>query len=173
MALFKKVALSLVVVTSCGSALADWLDDVSHLVSQKKQFIIADALAIVTTYEQTASSEVVRLEKALKQQQSGFWGMLHTGGYKVELATAKNDKKYYQKIAQVVTQLPDNKNQREKFIQSLIDLNRIEQDLYAFKTAFKAQKDRAEQFKLGVKITAKKAELSAKKAYIKSALLLS
>lgn len=173
MTLFQKLAFSFVVITASASLAADWLDDIVYTAAAKKEFIVADAIDIVNGYKTKADERVDRLEKAYKANHSGFWAMVHAGSYAVELQAAKGDKSYYNKVAQVLKELPDNKKQREKFAHGLENLQHTQQEIKVLKASFRAQKNKTEQFKLGLKIAAKNAELSAKKAYIKSTIFFS
>lgn len=165
------LGLSCVFVTSVDSIKADWLDDLADIVAVKKEWNYAQASTLLKKYSNKAAEQILKFKHELKKQESGFWGTMHSGAYRLQLSSARAEYKYYKHVARFINSLPDNKNHREKLLAQLLDLDKLAHELAELKQKFSSTQDTVQKIKVGATVGAKQAEISAKKAYIKTSFM--
>jgi hypothetical protein len=169
----KILGLGLLSLTSSVSFLAassDWLDELAKDVSTRQEWNYTAANKIISTYLNEANERVRKLESEINNQEEGVMGKLHVGGYKIQLSNAQSDKEYYARLAKVIKELPENKNQRTRLLKELRELDKLSYDLQTLQKKYDKSEDCGDTVKFSAQITAKKAELAAKRASIKSFL---
>ena len=128
---------------------------------------------VLEKYSVDDTQEIAKLEKAREEKKAeGFWGSLRGGAYSVQIAAAKSSLKYYQKVAQFIKELPENKRERKKFTEHLRSLQKQCQELVHLKEDYSKADGYSQKIKVGALIAAKEIQIKSYKAYIKSSFLL-
>lgn len=157
----------------CSGIYADWLDDLITLVGPVERWQAPEAESLLETYLQEDEARVQKIEKKLKTVGSGFWAAVHYSGYKAELLNAWSEKRYHEKLLKAFQELPDNKKDREKLVQSLATLHRYGKELEELKKEYEKAQGVSEKTKLWARIKAKQTQVLAKRSFIKSSFLIS
>ena len=151
---------------------ADWLDDMVRLATPEG-FDYNAAAVILETYIAQDLKEVETItKKSQENKDSGFWATLRGGTYKAELATAKSQLSYHQKVAAGLKGLPENKKERERLVSNLLAIKKNLEELEALRKEFKNAADTTQKIKLGARIAAKEVEMNATRALVKGSFLL-
>lgn len=167
------IILGIVMLLSSSLIYADWLDDLAQHIGPKAQWDESQAIAVINNYLKEDETHINDLENKIESNKNnGWWSSLHKGAYQVELATAKSQKNYHEKIYKALKDLPDNKKERDKLVSSLVSLYRNNNELEDLKKSLSSTKDTSEKIKLGAKIVAKQSEIAGRKMFIKSSFLL-
>lgn len=168
--------LSLFAVSMGSLIHADWLDDLSVSIGSKKEWDQKLSCEILEKYIKQDETNIKEIEDRVAglKNTEGFWSTFHSGSHKIELVTLKSQRDYHQKVLKALTNLPDNKEDQVKIVQNLIMLYKNNQELADLnKSLENCSLSVAKKIKINAKIVAKKTEIVAKKAYIKSLFLIS
>ncbi len=168
--MFKKMFVASLL---CMPALhADWLDECTRFVDDKDHLDIPGILALINTCIEEDQKEVARLEKKLEDnKESGVWATVKGGTYQVQWAAANSSLSYHQRVYKIISELPENKKDRGKFIEHLKALKGYQKDLAELKERYSAA-GFIQKIKVGTLIAAKEIQIKSRKGYIKTAFLL-
>ena len=158
---------------------ADWLDDLAQLtskglLSRKDELSIPKAQSLMADYIKEDKAELARLDKLieLNGQEKGVASAGHDVSYKAQRKSIELLLKYHEKVARSLSEMPDNKKEKEKFIAQLAELKKLDEELKTLKKEFNSTKNTTDKIKPGAKLAAKSVEIEAKKAYIKATFLV-
>lgn len=169
---YKLLVSSLLVITfSC--VYADWLDDLSSMIGEAKEWKVKEAEALIEKYVKQDEETIQKIEDKIKSAGNGFWATLHYGAYKVELLNARSEKRYHEKLLKAFKELPENKKEREKLVHNLITLYTYQKELDLLKKEWDTEHGIAAKAKVAALITAKQAQISTKRSLLKSSFLIS
>jgi hypothetical protein len=170
--MIKKLTIGLACTLFLSSCLyADWLDDLITLVGQTEIWEPEKAEAIVDIYLKGDEERVQKIENKLKALGSGFWAVMHWGGYKAELLNACSEKRYHEKLIKAFKELPENKKDREKLVQNLIALYRYQHELDELNVEYQKAQGITDKTKFWTLIKAKQTAIYTKRSFIKSSFL--
>lgn len=162
---------STLLFVSTSSILADWIDDLAVQVSQEGQWKTEYA-QVLDKYISQDDEKIKQIEKKTDALKSDIWSKLKYAAYYVELNSAKSEKKFHQKVAQVLSELHENKNNRERLVKNLISLNNNNLELEKLNNTLNESKETGDKIKINLQIAAKKTEIGAKKAFIRGLIII-
>lgn len=167
----KKILITLLL--SMSTLYADWVDDLAQLTEHKSNPAISDFLEVIEKHISHDKDSIMRIEKQSTgdKKESGFWEGVRSGTYAVELKTARASLHYLEKVAGGIKELAENKKERERFIDHLRAIQKIEQKIAQLKKDYDKTDDMGKHIKIGALVAAKKAELHGRKALLKSSFL--
>lgn len=167
--MYKKILF--IVVTGVSIMKADWLDDLIGLVKDNKLDIPASS-EVLQKYIKQDQEDVASVEKKMKEdKESGFWATIRGGTFQAELAAAKTQLSYHQKVAKSLIELPENKKEREKLAHNLLSLKKAQEELEHLKQDYKKVSDTGEKIKIGAQIAAKEIQVNGLRSFIKGLFL--
>ena len=169
--MLKKVVIVLLITASIR---ADWFDDMAVAFGDKIEYDDAKALEIITKVVQEEEKEVAEIEKKLeKNEPDSIWATLRGTTWQMQWAAAQARLKYHKKVQEVIAQLPQNKNDRTSFIDSLKAVLRNINERKALDKEYAEYSDITEKMRVGTLIAAKEVEMRGRKAWMKSKFALS
>lgn len=150
---------------------ADWLDDLGNLVKQNTLDTAAAQEVLGKHIKLDQDALAVVEKKMTENNESGFWATIRGGTFQAELAAAKSQLAYHQKVAKSLKELPENKKEREKLVSNLIALKKAQEELEQIKKEYAQAKDVTEKIKIGARIAAKEVQIQGLRSFIKGLFL--
>lgn len=150
---------------------ADWLDDLGNLVKQNTLDVPA-AQEVLGKYIKQDQDAITAVEKKMTEKdESGFWATIRGGTFQAELAAAKSQLAYHQKVAKSLKELPENKKDREKLVSNLLSLKKVQEELEQLKADYAKTSDMSQKIKIGAQIGVKEVQLNGLRSIIKGLFL--
>ena len=174
----KKICVFILFTSAVVHANGDWLDRAADLVStslfHKNHIDLPKLEMVLGKCINEDKKEIESLEKLqkLNSKEEGIVASGHNVSYKAQIAAAKTQLSYHEKVAKSVKDLADNKRDKEKFIERLAELKADRAELDSLEAKMK-KASALESVKIGASIAAKKGAIEAKKLVIKGSLLSS
>lgn len=148
---------------------ADWLDDMVVNFADEKEFHVDKAMPIIQKYIDQDKKEIEGLEKQAQENiQNGFWSGLRGGTYRAQLFAARSSLKSHEHVAVFMKGLPENKNDREVFLNNCRILHKLNNELTQLQKDFEEEKRYTRKAKLGALIAAKTMHIQTKKTLMKT-----
>lgn len=172
----KKLCIAILLLVS--AVKADWLDDLAQmtykdLLSKKDELNLSKAQSLIAQYIKEDKAEIARLDKLIElNEDKGMMAAGHSISYKGQRKSMVMLLSYHQKVEKALSEMPDNKKEREKFIAQLAELKKLDEELAELKKKYNNAKKATDKIYPGAEVAAKSVEIEAKKAYIKSTFLM-
>lgn len=172
--MLKKMVLVMCMLSLTGTYLyADWLEDLALELGPEPEWNNRVAERIMEKYLQEDVDTIQEIEEKLKSESNGMLAIMHRGAYYVELKAAQSNKIYHEKVARILSELPENKVQRTKFLENLSTLYKNLMELKDLQAAYPATASLTEKLKARARIVAQQTVIGARKTLIKGSFLVS
>lgn len=150
---------------------ADWITDVSVLIENGK-LDREKAVSIVQGYIDQDEKTLKQIASKLNlKDEQGFWATIRGGTYKLQFVSAQGSLRYHKKVLDFIQSLPKNERDEKKFIEELIRLRDLENELELLREQFNNSSGFTQSLKLGGQIAAKELLVKGRRTLLKSSFL--